>query len=228
MAKTLWDIFDNNTVNESFDNIATGITPIWDVMSNYFTLSSVTATSMEDFWEGWFFRGNLFLPEMLAIAQEFKMDFSEDAFEFESDNSPNLDRIFTLGSPAEDHTLFSDVLPDGDVDFIAFNGISGVSYNIGTSSLRNGADTFLEIFGSNGNPLSPRVTNDNRDKKTYDSECGDFGAPACPPNDATTLSSQIDFTALSTDLFYVRVSRSPVAPPSSGRFGTYTILISSP
>ena len=173
VAKTLWDIFDNNTVNESFDNIAVGITPIWDVMRNYFSQSSVKAASMEDFWEGWFLRGHNLLPEFLAIAQEFKMDFFEDSFESQDggDDSPNSQRVFLVNSPPEDHTLF----PDGDRDYVAFNVIAGEHYTIETQGLTNGADTFLEVRDINGVVL---VSNDNRDGQTYSSSCAVVN---CPP-----------------------------------------------
>jgi len=219
VAKTLWDIFDNNTVNEFFDEIGTGITPIWDVMRNYFPQSSVKAASMEDFWEGWFVRGHNSLTEMLAITQEFKMDFFEDFFESQNggDDSPNSQRVFIVNSPPEEHTLY----PDGDVDYVAFNAIEGETYTIETQGLTNGADTFLEVRDINGVVL---VSNDNRDGQTYSSSCAVVN---CPPNDATTLSSLVDFTAPQSSLFYIRITHSPDAPPSAGRLGSYGFSITS-
>lgn len=225
VAKSLWDIFDNNVENEPFDGLNTGLSPIWDVITNYMTQTGVRNVSMEDFWEGWFLQGHNSLTEMENITKEFKMDFFEDSFE--NDDTPNSSRIFNLGSPRENHTIY----PNGDVDYIAFDGISGQKYTIGTTDLKNGADTYLEILDSNGVlliPPDPNNTNDNRNGSSYDPSCGQVRKPFCPINDQTTLSSEIVFTPSQTGLFYVRVKSSPNAPPSAGRLGTYSILITSP
>jgi len=226
VAKSLWDIYDNEVVPEQFDAMNTGLDPIWDVLTNYLTQSGIINVSMEDFWEGWFLRGHNSLTEMENITKEFKMEFFEDSFE--ADNGPvPLPRKFIVNSPAEDHTLYrSDGIPDED--FIAFDAGFNQTYTIGTNFLKNGADTYLEILDSSGVLLSPAVVNDNRDGSSYSKSCNQVGQPVCPRNDQTTLSSEIVFTAPQSGLFYVKVKSSPVAPPSAGRLGTYRLLISSP
>lgn len=54
------------------------------------------------------------------------------------------------------------------------------------------------------------------------------GISNCPPNDATTLASKIVFTPSQNGVYYVRVKRSPSAPPSAGVYGGYQIQITSP
>jgi hypothetical protein len=214
VSKFLWDIFDTGTEPEPFDRLGMGIGPIWDVMTKY--LRGLGGfISVESFWEGWFIRGHVSLPDMVDIAKDRKMDFFEDPFE--SDNTPNSGRIIPLGI-IERHTLY----PTGDVDYVAFNATGGQQYTIGTGNLTNGADTFLEVLDTNG--VTILGSNDNRNGLQYSAQC----TQDCPFNDSTTLSSLINFTAPRSDLFYVRVTRSASAPPSAGRFGSYGLLITSP
>ncbi|MBI3611232.1 MAG: hypothetical protein HY204_11115 [Nitrospirae bacterium] len=77
----------------------------------------------------------------------------------------------------------------------------------------------------------PLVTNDNINGVTYSSICGVnpiAQVSNCPPNDATTLSSKIVFTPSTSGTYYVRVRRSPSAPPSAGVYGGYQIRVTSP
>lgn len=213
VAAVLWDIFDS--ANEPlFDALSLGINPVWDVFSNYLISPSVSSVSIEDFWDGWFVRGHNSSAEMLNITTDRKMELFLDGFE--SDNSTNTTRKIAIGS-TEHHTLY----PAGDQDLVAFDVTQGQGYTIETLNLSNGADTYIEILGSDG--ITIIASNDNRDGKSYVINC-----QKCPSNDNTTLSSSISIVASTTGTTFVRVSRSPSAPDSAGVYGSYDLKVSSP
>ncbi|MBI5746468.1 MAG: hypothetical protein HZA13_05660 [Nitrospirae bacterium] len=210
VATVLWDIFDNT--NEAFDTLSLGVSPIWDVLTNY--LTTATSVSFENFWDGWFVRGHGFQTEMINISSDRKMELLSDGFE--SDDSPNPVRKITVGA-TEHHTLY----PAGDKDIVAFDVVLGLSYTIETLSLSNGADTNIEILDSNRTTVI--ASNDNSSGITYPLNCF-----ICPPNDATTLSSKVQITPSISETLFVRVSRSASAPNSSGTYGSYDLRITSP
>jgi hypothetical protein len=109
-----------------------------------------------------------------------------------------------------------------DEDHFAVTLKGGERYAICTYNLSDGADTALELIRS-GNIL-PTFSNDNFDNQTYSSGCF-FG---CPANTATTLASTINNLNSATDTDYViRVKRSDIAPPSTGLFGQYGLMITT-
>lgn len=211
VATVLWDISDSGT-NEIFDALSAGISPIWDVLSNY--LISASYESVEAFWDGWFVRGHGFQTEMINISSDRNMELFSDGFE--PDSSPNPAIKIAVGS-TEHHTLY----PAGDKDIVAFDVVLGLPYTIETLSLSNGADTNIEILDSNGTTVI--ASNDNSSSITYPLNCF-----VCPPNDATTLSSKVQITPSVSGTLFVRVSRSASAPNSSGTYGSYDLRITSP
>lgn len=214
VATVLWDIFDNTNTNETFDALSLGINSIWDVLSGYLILPTVSSVSIEDFWDGWFVREYGFPTEMINISSDRKMELFSDGFE--PDDSPNSARKIAVGS-TEHHSLY----PAGDKDIVAFDVALGLSYTVETLSLSNGADTNIEILDSNGTTVI--ASNDNSSGLTYPLNCF-----ICPPNDATTLSSKVQITPPASGTLFVRVSRSASAPNSSGTYGSYDLRISSP
>jgi parallel beta-helix repeat protein len=53
---------------------------------------------------------------------------------------------FNLGGPERHHTFY----PAGDVDYVAFDATAGRTYVIEALNLGNGADTVVDVLGSNG------------------------------------------------------------------------------
>ncbi len=212
VATVLWDIFDNT--NETFDALSLGINPIWDVLSGYLILPTVSSVSVEDFWDGWFAQLYDSQTEMINISSDRKMELSSDGFE--PDDSTSLTRNMAIGS-TEHHTLY----PANDKDIVAFDVNQGQSYTIETTNLSNGADTYLEILDTDGTTVIG--TSDDRNPITNKQNCF-----SCPPNDATTLSSTVSITPSSAGTIFAKVSRSPLAPNSSGTYGSYDLRITSP
>ena len=216
IASILWDLFDDpadmsilGVQPEGFDNLALGLSPIWDVMTQ--SLSNASLATLGTFWEGWFARGHNFQTQMENIFSFRLVEFIEDSFEDDS----NPIRQIAL-NVSEYHTLY----PFGDEDIVAFDAQANTFYTIQTLILTNGADTYLEILGKDG--FSILRSSDNQDGELYAFDCG----LNCPSNDALTLSSRItSFFAIETGVHYVRIYRSFNAPASTGRFGSYYLSI---
>ncbi len=152
VAAVLWDNFDNtpaevytNTVGT--DTVSGGMTPIWDVMSNYFTCTTcgITHVSFEAFWDGWFIRSLGLQSDMQTLVADRKMALTTDSFE--PDDTTATAAPITVNGAAQTHTFY----PAGDVDMVSFSATTGTTYTIKTFGLTNGTDTFIELLDSSGN-----------------------------------------------------------------------------
>jgi hypothetical protein len=114
------------------------------------------------------------------------------------------------------------------VDYVVFTAPANGPYTVATSRcallgavcdarVSNAADTLLDVIG-----VAPPSTADNLNGQTYSASCA---LATCPPNDASTLSSTVTFTATSGASYVVRISRSPLAPPSAGETGSYDLVV---
>lgn len=205
VANILWNVM-NGTSNR--------MAGVWDVFHNYMQ-TAASPINLESFWDGWIARGQ---PGVLTPYFNNKSIYYQlDTFEL--DNSPSSTRKIAIGTTGETHYLYN----SSDVDFAAFDAVSGTSYTIGTYNLVNGADTYLTLLGTDGS--TPLSTNDNWDSSIY-TNCDATGS--CPANDMSALSSRISWTAPSTGTYYIKVNSSSIRPPSAGRYGTYTLKITSP
>jgi fibronectin type 3 domain-containing protein len=186
-----------------------GMAPLWDVIDNY--MPTVAYTKLEDFWDGWLsVNGTGDLGTLNAIYSTRLITYQLDGFE--TDNTINdimSAPSYTPGMP-QTHTIYG----TGDEDFVQFNATSNGLHTFSTGTLRNGADTYLTLHNDLGNPLA---TNDNT-----------ITPPADPPNDTTTLSSRIQHLLTSGQIYYVSVKSSANRPASAGRYGSYTLTITTP
>jgi hypothetical protein len=140
---------------------------------------------------------------------------------------------------AQHHTLF----PNGDTDYMSFQAEPGKSYAVETFKLTNGADTYLEIRYVNMNGVemllldpstSKPYTNDNPADRVFSEGCAQLDAnfnSLCPNNETTFASKLVitNFTppadCASPCTLYARVTRSPITPPSTGRYGSYNFKV---
>jgi len=219
IARILWDIVQEK-----------GMQAVWDVFYHQLPSTS-TPINLEAFWDGWLVQHNPDLLELQAIENIFQgrqVFYAEDRYEFDNEMS-NIRKI-GLGRE-ETHTLYQ---ADGesDVDILAFDGYQGVSYTVEAFNLRNGADTYLKVLPPDDNNLTMNATvvMDNDDQfenayHTFDALCGESRVK----NNASALSSKVTFVANSTGTYTVHVSTTPDPEPylSAGRYGGYTIKISS-
>ncbi len=182
----LWDIVDDTTtldgspgVDDDGMQVADATTRVWDVITNYLPLPSVTTISIEDFWEGWFARNHGFATQMAAIFESEGMRFADD--EHEPDDTPAQARDGGTLTQATQHSISG----NGDQDWTRFDGIGGSEYEFQTVNLTCGSDTRLDLYDSDGTTLL--ASNDDRS--------------------GNDLSSRILWTATKTGDLYLRVIR---------------------
>jgi hypothetical protein len=233
VAAVLWDILDPTTTppetlinTGGTDTLSAGMAPIWDVITGYLCpLCSLETVSFEDFWDGWFAQGHGLQSEMEKIVGDRLMALRLDNYEPDDPNPSSGSPVAVDGGPNPPRTLY----PAGDVDYFLFDVSNTVPHQVETLSLTNGADTFLEVLGPDG----VTVLKDN-DDATAVSKSGSCGVNLftqlsnCPPNDPTTLASSVTFTPSALGTYYIRVKRSPSAPPSAGMYGGYQIQVTTP
>jgi len=142
-----------------------------------------------------------------AVFNDRLIDYSADGYE--TNNTPVTAQSFTVGL-GQPHRIYG----NGDIDYVRFTVPITAIYTIRTSTLRNGADTYLTLFDSTG--LNVIYMNDNATTQ-----------PLLPPNNTTALSSQI-VQNLVPGTYYVSVKSSQLKPASAGRYGSYTLSITSP
>lgn len=210
-----------------------GMNSVWSVIHDFQVNAPVTPVNLELFWDRWHSLGELTTAPASTITIDSifvdrRINYSSDSFE--PDGAILSSSTYT---GPQNHTFYA----GGDVDLVSFNTVSGQQYTITTSGLKNGADTFLRILDQSGTFTG--FSNDTWNNSTYSSSCNDPGRPACPQNgdsydsfgiwiSPAPLSSKVIFTAPTAGIYYVEVSPSPIAPPSAGRYGSYTLIITSP
>jgi hypothetical protein len=135
---------------------------------------------------------------------------------------------------SQTHTLYSTSRGPilGDIDHGYFAVTAGSQYTITTSSLLNGADTYIRIFGPDNSNSTPIASNDNLSGLPYaapfncDANFGD-----CHENGNDLLASKIVLTSAMTTTpgnYFIEVTSSSSRPLSAGRYGTYTMKVTSP
>lgn len=199
-----------------------GVQAVWDAFSSNYLKSVVIPVNLEVFWGAW---NSLGKADITAVLSERMVSYSADSYEAASDNSPNTSRKSVIGV-GENHTLFG----GGDIDTIAFDAISGLTYTVKTSALKNGADTYIRIIAPD--QITTVANNDNKNGANYSlppfvpNNCDSFGE--CHDNGMDILGSTASFTATASGTYYVEVKSSPNRPLSAGEYGDYVLTITSP
>jgi hypothetical protein len=229
IAKILLDI------NEDF-----GMQDIWAVFTN-FKANHTTPVNLELFWDQWHSLPATSVLSVDSIFTDRLVQYAPDGYE--TDDTSQLAHAY-IGQP-QVHTLYTSP-GASDADYIAFSAQSGKQYTIKTSNLLNGADTLITLFNSDGTTVTPvpppplNLTgnpNDNANGAVYSGTtvpsdvypgtlCDAYGI--CHDNGFDILGSKLTFTAASTGTYYVKVQSSPTRPVSAGRYGTYTLTITTP
>jgi hypothetical protein len=221
VAAVLWDAYDASDTDEGAGPLSVSLASLWS-LARGLTDAPVT---FEDFWAAWQAANPGNLQPILAGLQ---IDLWEDAQEAgANDNDPARATPIALYAgdtgAIQHHTLY----PAGDVDYVVFTAPASGAYTVATSRctllgavcvarVSNAADTVLDVAG-----VTPPATADNLNGQTYQ----DCASTACPPNDASTLSSKVTFSAAAGVPYVVRISRAPSAPPSAAETGSYDIVV---
>ncbi len=104
---------------------------------------------------------------------------------------------YNISGQERHHTYY----PAGDVDYVAFNAISGRNYLVETLNLSNGADTVIDVIST--------------DAATVLASNDDFGP---------WKSSRLQWTAPSSGTYYVRLTRFD-GPSNLAQYGSYDFRV---
>ena len=196
---------------------------IWDVMTSNYLKTATMPVNLEIFWDAW---SSLGKADITPIFAERLIAYSADAYEAAGDNTPNPSRKAVLGS-TETHTLYG----SADTDYVAFDVLAGQKYTITTTALKNGADTVIRIIepvllaavSSNDNTSGANYAVSPFVPSIYDPNTGEYHE-----NRADILGSTAGFTATASGTYYVEVKSSPGRPLSAGKYGGYSLTLTSP
>ena len=187
-----------------------GIEAYWRAFTG--PLEVADPVNLEAFWDGWLAENQPDATDKgaaVTILADREIDYSADGHE-----SDDILADASRGTPS-DHNLYAET--GDDRDLVAFDGTAGDTVRIETLGLYNGTDTYIRVLRTDGNVV-PGAENDNHDGAAY----------TTATNDECTLASRLDFSAPATDTYYVEIETSAAAPASAGRYGNYTLKLSSP
>lgn len=188
---------------------------VWNVITDFKAAPPSTPVNLELFWDRWHSTGES--PAIGSFFAERSIQYALDSFEPDD----VMTSASTYTQPQVKHTLYS----GGDVDHVAFDAIAGRQYTVTTTNLKNGADTYLELYSSPGQ-INPVAVNDDASTSSLSSLCDSYDV--CHVNGYDILGSAISFAASATGTYYVKIYSSPFRPVSAGRYGSYTLTIASP
>jgi PKD repeat protein len=154
VAAVLWDMVD--TVNEGgFDALNENLSTVWGTFNNF--LPTRTNVTLEDFWDGWITTYPGILAQTTTIFNARTILYAADASE--GNNTWGTATPFG-GVPPTASITRRTFYPAGDEDWFGFGATNGSSYRIETTNLGDGADTWLELYASNGTTVL--ASNDDR------------------------------------------------------------------
>jgi len=196
-----------------------GMQDVWDTFTSSNLTGSAEQVNLEVFFDAW---NSLAKPSMVAYLSDRLINYSADAYEAAGDNTISFPRVIVLNT-TENHTLYG----SGDVDYVAFNASPNTQYTIQTLNLKNGTDTFIEVLRPNQTSL---ITNDNANLQNYaGSVPNNCSSGICEENGYDILASKATINTGSTSgTYYVKVTSSSNRPLSAGKYGDYTLKITSP
>ena len=210
VAAVLWDAFDAPVVED--DGLALGFAPLWTAVSSI--ASPTTIESFQRRFAALHLGIDTYADDLQSLLQSRRMELFPDSAEGSGEVS------LRLNGAEQAHTLYTASGVD-DTDKVPFDVTRNGDYVLRTVHLKNGADTALAILDANGNIL---FENDNRNGQN-NAGCTTF----CPPNNGTALASEITFRwTVGDTTLHAKVKRSSNAPPSAGRYGSYTLQLRHP
>lgn len=207
--------------NKSF-----GMDHVWSVLTDFKLNPPPPATpvNLELFWDRWNSKGYSSLQSIFNDRLIFYSDlYTSDTFSTATPLALNTQQT---------HYIY----PAGDFDLVSFNANTNQLYTVATSTLLNGADTYIEVYDQN-QLLIPIAANDNANgysSSLYAIPSDDLNLGLCDQyqichdNRPDVLRSSKQFQATSSGPYYVKIYSSPNRPISAGRYGTYTLTITSP
>jgi fibronectin type 3 domain-containing protein len=223
VAKVLTDL-----QNSSFSTIH----DVWDVFIGIKSIlpPATDPVNLETFWDMWL---SLKTPNPATLAQ-LNTVYSSRAIRYTPDTWEPNDTVafastFTINQ-SQTHTIYPFTYPGEDKDYYKFTVVSGKQYTISTTSLQNGCDTSMTILASDG--TTTITANDNIGNVSYTApfNCatdvnGNF---VCHENGNDLLASSVVLSSAMSGTYYVEITSSASRPRSAGKYGSYTLTITSP
>jgi hypothetical protein len=211
VAKVLIDIRSNPNL---------GMQTVWDTFTSASIKQAITPVNFELFWDSWNLLGK---ADVTPILNARSITYSADLYEV-VDNVINSQRK-AVNAQVESHTLFG----SGDIDYIAFDVLAGQQYTIRTTAIKNGADTIVNVIAPD--QVTIVASNDNTNGMSYlngvPNNC-DRNTGVCHENALDILGSTASFTATVSGVYFAEVKSSTNRPHSAGKYGNYSLTISSP
>jgi hypothetical protein len=214
--------------------------------------------NLEMYWEGLLTEYDAIVSADLTsyenVFKERSINYLQDQYENQSDDIsalPTLDCTNVMSGEecrSWKGTLYRN-LPESlggskDKDIVAVMLDSSKTYNIETSNMRNGADTYLSIYSDlNGDLayLPSKPAGDEDDVVFFSGARNIFGSlidcpveaisissGACMVNNGDNLRSRIIFNPNVNGTYYIEVKSTPDPEPAlfAGNYGDYTITVS--
>lgn len=195
----------------------TDIPTLWRSYWSALTVNS-TADTLESFWDG-FVGLNAPAPSDLSDWQS-TLASRDILYQLDSlETNQSIASARTIDDTI--HSLYRNHYTT-DVDWHKVDVTSGITYQFETHTLRNGADTMLELYRADETLLA---SNDD----AFDCELEPSGCS--PLHDGANFSSLIEYTAGATETLYLKVQTvsavydDPTSYGYIGRYGTYQIQV---
>lgn len=218
VQSALWDMTDGPDTPDFTPGIDDE--PGYEVMRTFDETWLVTSLLMatlsepqtfEDFFDMW--NTNITNPQTETLRELFyknqNIQYFPDSFEIDNTLAQAVKLSFAQvgGGAATHHTHY----PEGDEDWVVFEAFSSVNYAINTSTMRDGADTYLSVHDASGVELA---NNDN------------IGTPQSGNNNAfELLRSSLEYQPAQNGPVYIRCRRSPFN--RNAKFGHYNLIVSA-
>jgi hypothetical protein len=213
---------------------------IWDVFTGIKNnLPALTdPVNLDTFWDMWLTlkpTSNLFLLQGI---------YQGRAITYATDNQEPNDDLTTAATITVGPTglvnlsIYPFTYLGVDKDYFKFTVTANYQYTISSSNLLNGADTYLRILAPDKTTqIDVQIAvNDNFGNVTYAApfNCTDIrGNYVCHENGSDLLASRYILTSAMTSsygtgTYYVEITSSASRPLSAGKYGSYTLKVTSP
>ncbi len=203
-----------------------GMQNVWDVVADFKNNPPSTPVNLELFWDRWNALPNTASLPISAYFASRQIYYSADSFEPDGDGA--FATPYTPGTP-QVHSIY----PAGDLDFVWISTVANQWYTVSTSNL-NGADTVVRVYDRNYVLLG---LNDNANGYSSSVYAVPSDEPSlglcdayqvCHDNRPDVLASSMQFRAANAGPYYIKILSSSNRPVSAGRYGAYTLSITSP
>ncbi|MCC7431182.1 T9SS type A sorting domain-containing protein [bacterium] len=207
----LWDLTDNANTDdysqgvedETGFELSQSFQSHWNFIKTYLAQPPFSGQiAFDDYFMLW--NANATNPETIKFQQMIitNHNFEYYSDSFENDNNANEALPLSVVEVGEGKMFYQTIYPLGDSDWKTFNAIAGITYQVSTSNLNNGLDTYLYLKDTSGTAL---VQNNN--------------------STSTTYASTVSYTPTTNQILYSHVTI-PTSPEPYAKLGGYTFAVS--